>query len=122
MSERLSIVVPSEMNKEIEKLQKILNMDKSTVIRHLLSKSIREFKIETAVNEYKKGKLSLGKAAELADINLWEFIEICRKNQIQLDLTEEEAEMGIEKIKELNLTDYKQKVKDSLNKFKNQEI
>lgn len=122
MSERLSIVVPSDMNKEIEKLQKILNMDKSTVIRHLLSKSIREFKIETAVNEYKKGKLSLGKAAELADINLWEFIEICRKNQIQLELTEEEAEMGIEKIKELDLTEYKQKVKDSLKKFKNQEI
>jgi predicted HTH domain antitoxin len=122
MSERLSIVVPSDMNEEIEKLQKIFNMDKNTVIRHLLSKSIREFKIETAVNEYKKGKLSLGKAAELADINLWEFIEICRKNQIQLDLTEEEAEMGIEKIKELNLNDYKQKVKDSLNKFKNQEI
>jgi len=121
MSKRLSIVVPSEMNKEIEKLQKILNMDKSTVIRHLLSNSIRKFKIETAIDEYKKGKLSLGKAAELADINLWEFIEFCRKNQIQLDLTEGEAELGIEKVKALNLTEYKQRVKESLNKFENHE-
>jgi len=46
MSERLSIVIPSEMINELEKLQKILKMDKSTVIRHLLSKSIRELKIE----------------------------------------------------------------------------
>ncbi|KKM72708.1 hypothetical protein LCGC14_1417800 [marine sediment metagenome] len=74
MSERLSIVIPSEMNVDLEKLQKILKMDKSTVIRHLLSKSIREVKIETFLNEYRKGKLSLGKAAELAGVNLWELL------------------------------------------------
>ena len=88
MSERLSIVIPSEMNVDLEKLQKILKMDKSTVIRHLLSKSIRDVKIETFLNEYRKGKISLGKAGESAGVNLWEFIEQCLKNQIKLDLTE----------------------------------
>ena len=51
MSERLSIVIPSEMNEDIKKLQKILKMDKSTVIRHLLSKSIQEVKIKTFLDE-----------------------------------------------------------------------
>ena len=92
MSERLSIIIPSEMNEDIEKLQNILKMDKSTVIRHLLSKSIHEVKLDTLLNEYRKGKVSIGKAAELSGTNIWEFIEHCRENQIKLDLTEEEAE------------------------------
>jgi predicted HTH domain antitoxin len=114
MSERLSIVIPSEMNEDIEKLQGILKMDKSTVIRHLLSKSIREVKIDALLNEYRKGKVSLGKAAELAGVNLWEFIEHCRKNQIKLDLTEEEAEMGIRKVEEINIQEYKKKIGDTI--------
>ncbi len=119
MSERLSIVVPSEMNDEIEQLQKILNLDKSTVIRHLLSNSIRNFKIDTAVDEYKRGKLSLGNAAELAAINLWEFIEILRKNQVELDLSAEDANLGIEKVKDLNLAEYKERLRKTLENKKN---
>jgi len=87
-------------------------MYKSTVIRHLLSKSIRELKIETTLDEYKKGKLSLRKAAELSGINLWEFIEYCRKNQIELDLTEEEVELGISRVEKLNIQKYKKSVKN----------
>lgn len=114
MSERLSIIIPSKMNDDIEKLQNILKMDKSTVIRHLLSKSIHDVKLETLLNEYRKGKVSLGKAAELSDTNIWEFIEHCRKNQIKLDLTEEEVEAGIKKVKMLNIQEYKKKMENSI--------
>jgi predicted HTH domain antitoxin len=114
MSERLSIIVPSEMNEEIEKLQKILKMDKSTVIRHLLSKSINEVKVSTMLDEYRKGKISLGKAAEFAGVSLWEFIEHCRKNQIKLDLSEEEVELGISKVKKINIQKYKKDTKDKI--------
>ena len=114
MSERLSIVIPSEMNEDLKKLQKILKMDKSTVIRHLLSKSIREVKIQTLIDEYRKGKLSLGKAAELAGVNLWEFIEHCRRNQIKLDLSEEDAEIGIRRVQKIDIQKYKKTIKNSL--------
>lgn len=106
MSERLSIVIPSELNEEIEKIQKILKMDKSTVIRHLLLKSIQEVKIETALEEYKKGKVSFGKASEIAGINLWEFIEICHEHKISLNLTSEEVEENIQRVLKLDLSKY----------------
>ena len=109
MSERVSIVIPSELNDEIEKIQKILRMDKSTVIRHLLLKSIQEIKIETALEEYKKGKISFGKASEIAGVNLWEFIEICRARKVNLNLTEEEAEENIRRVLKLDLTKYLEK-------------
>ncbi len=114
MSERLSIIIPSEMNDDIEKLQEVLKMDKSTVIRHLLSTSIHQVKLDTSLNEYRKGKLSLGKAAELAGINMWEFIEHCRKNQIKLDLTEEDVKEGIIKVKMINIQEYKKQMENSI--------
>ncbi len=113
MSERLSIVIPLELNKEIEKIQKILKMDKSSAIRHLLSKSIQEVKIEIALEEYRKGKVSFGKASEIAGINLWEFIDICHRNKIQLNMSEQEADAGIKKIAELDLEKYKKKLQNS---------
>ncbi|MHA1726772.1 MAG: UPF0175 family protein, partial [Promethearchaeota archaeon] len=79
MSKRISIIIPKKMNEELNNLQNFLKMDKSNLIRYLLNKSIQEVKIETMLNEYRKRKLSLGKAAELAGITLWEFIEYCRK-------------------------------------------
>jgi predicted HTH domain antitoxin len=112
MSERLSLIISSEMNDEIEKLQEILHMDKSSVIRQLLSKSIKELKKEKALEEYQKGKVSFGKAAEIADLNLWEFIDVCRKNNIQLNLSEEDARLGISKVKELDVNDYKKRAED----------
>jgi predicted HTH domain antitoxin len=114
MSERLSIVIPSDLNKEIDKLKEILKMDKSSTIRHLLLKSIREIKIETALNDYKKGKVSFGRASEIAGINLWEFIDLCHTHKIGLDLTEEEVEIGINRILKLDLSKYKQKMKKTL--------
>lgn len=112
MSERVSIVISTELNKEIEELQELLKMDKSTLIRHLLSKSIREIKINTALEEYKKGKVSFGKASEIACINLWEFIDICHHHKIGLDMTEEDADLGIERIKKIDLKKYKQKMRE----------
>ena len=61
--------------------------------------SIREVKIQTLLDEYRKGKMSLGKAAELAGVNLWEFIEHCR-------------------VEKIDIQKYKKTIKDSLEKWK----
>ncbi|MHA1762776.1 MAG: UPF0175 family protein [Promethearchaeota archaeon] len=114
MSKRISIIIPKKMNEELNNLQNFLKMDKSNLIRYLLNKSIQEVKIETMLNEYRKRKLSLGKAAELAGITLWEFIEYCRKNNIQLDLTEEDADIGINRVNKINIQEYKEKIKKKI--------
>ena len=59
------------------------------------------------LDEYRKEKRSLGKAAELAGVNLWEFIEHCRRNQIKLDLTEAEVEIGIRRVEKIGIQKYK---------------
>ncbi len=66
-----------------------------------------EAKRETALNEYNTGKLSIGKAAELASVNLWEFMELCHKNQISLDFSEEEADVQQKFVENFDLKKYK---------------
>lgn len=114
MSERLSIVIPKDLNNEIEELQKILKMDKSTLIRHLLSKSIEEIRIETALNEYRNEKVSFGKASEIAGVNLWRFIDICHQNNIPLSISEEDAQIGIDFVNKFDFDEYKTRMKKNL--------
>lgn len=109
MSERLSIVIPSKLSSEIEEIQNLIKLDKSSIIRHLISRAVREIKIEMAIEEYKKGKVSFGKASEIPGVNLWEFIDICHKNKVPLNLTEEDADLNIQRVKKLNLTKVKKK-------------
>ena len=114
MSERLSIVVPKDLNNEIEDLQKILKMDKSTLIRYLLSKSIEEIRIETALNEYRNEKVSFGKASEIAGVNLWRFIDICRQNNIPLKFSKDDAQIGIDFVEKFDFNEYKKRMEKKL--------
>lgn len=112
MSERLSIVISSELNNELEELQKTIKMDKSTLVRYLLDKSIKEVKIQLALDEFLQNKVSFGKAVEIAGISIWEFIEICHARKITLPLDEFDAQLGISKVRSFNLEKYKAKIKD----------
>jgi predicted HTH domain antitoxin len=110
MSERLSIVISSELNNELESLQKTIKMDKSTLVRYLLDKSIKDVKIQLALDEFSQDKVSFGKAAEIAGISIWEFIEVCHTRKIQIPIDEFDAEFGISKVRALNIKKYKEQI------------
>lgn len=112
MDESETISIPSRMKKEIDNLQKILKMDKNTLIKYLLDRSIEEVKLEQALEEYRKGKISFGKAAELAQVNLWRFLEECKKHQIPLDLDKAEVESEMKKVREFDIKKYKEQLKN----------
>jgi predicted HTH domain antitoxin len=44
--------------------------------------TIPELKVELAVYLYAQGRLSIGKARELADMNLWEFRQVLASRRI----------------------------------------
>ncbi len=60
-----------------------------------------ELKIQIALFLYEKGKLSFGKARELAGLSVWEFMEKLSENKIPLNYDVEEFEKDLETIKEL---------------------
>ncbi len=80
------------MMKEIDEFQKVTNLDKSTLIRQLLKKSIREMKIDYALKAYAEEKISFGKAADIAGLNIWEFIDEAQRHKVELIFTVKDAE------------------------------
>ena len=91
MSERLSVVIPSDLDEQLEELQEILHLDKSSLVRQLLYTSIREIRISHAIETYKQGKISFGKAAGLAGISIWEFIDELERRHVSSNFTIDDA-------------------------------
>ncbi|MBN2152561.1 MAG: UPF0175 family protein [Candidatus Lokiarchaeota archaeon] len=76
-----------------------LHLDQSSYIRHLLYEAIKEDKIKHAIDEYKLGKISFGKASEIAGLSLWEFIDEAHRRNVQLNFSLQDAENEIKRIK-----------------------
>ncbi|WP_456382661.1 UPF0175 family protein [Persephonella sp.] len=60
-----------------------------------------ELRIQLALFLYEKGRLSFGKARELADLSVWEFLERLNENKIPLHYDIKDLEQDLEVIKKL---------------------
>jgi len=58
--------------------------------------------VELAVHLYEQGRLSIGKAHELADLSLWEFRQLLGLRQIAPHLAAEELEQDLETLRQLS--------------------
>ena len=98
MGNKISIVIPDDLKEEIDKLRELNKEDQSSFIRKLLWKSIAQEKLEFALKEYLKDKISLGKASKIAGISIWEMLDELKKRNVTLNYKMAEAELEIEKI------------------------
>lgn len=76
-----------------EDVIKILNIPKDELSS--------ELKTQIALFFYEKGKLSFGKARELAGLSVWEFMEKLKENQIPLKYDVEDFKEDLETVKKL---------------------
>lgn len=60
-----------------------------------------ELKVEMAVHLYKEGRLSLGKARELADMTLWEFRQLLASRGVSPHYDEAELDEDVVTLREL---------------------
>lgn len=60
-----------------------------------------ELKIEMAVSLYASGRLSIGKARELAGMSLWQFRQLLASRQIAPHFDEDDLKTDIETLQKL---------------------
>lgn len=82
MGATITTRVPDDIEKKIENISRIEHLDKSTVVCRLLSKAVQEWLIENALEQYRDGKITIGKAANVVGIPLREMIAIAAKKEI----------------------------------------
>ena len=93
--------LPDDMVKEIERIAQIEKLDRSSVIRRLLNRAIPEWKLEYALKLYQNGEISIGKAAELSSISIWEFMVNLSQLKIPINYNLEDLESDLKLVKDL---------------------
>ncbi|MCD6491453.1 MAG: UPF0175 family protein [Candidatus Njordarchaeia archaeon] len=84
MSSIVTSRIPKELLEKIMLLAKEAKVDRSTIIRKILERGLREELIEYAIRKIQSGELTLWKAAELINISLWDLIDEIRKRKVIL--------------------------------------
>ncbi len=90
MTKTLTTRAPDSLVKEIETLAKEEHLDKSSLIRRLLAEAVQEKRKRKALELYKDGKVSMGKAASIAKLSIWEMMDFIREKGLHIDYGSEE--------------------------------
>ncbi len=83
----ISIRPTSDISRKIERLSLLTALDRSSLIRIALSSGLDEELKKHALSQYREGRISLGKAAEISGISVREMMNLLMKNNIILNLS-----------------------------------
>lgn len=88
--EKTQVIAARFPQSSVEKLEEIAKeeqIDKSTVIARALQQYIKNWNLERALTLYREGKITLWKAARIADMSLWEMMDIIKQRRIPIQYT-----------------------------------
>ncbi len=74
--------LPQSLINDLEKIEQVDQSDRSTTLRKLLSGAIRDWKLDYYAKEYTRGRITMSRAAEEAEVPLWEMLEYARQQKI----------------------------------------
>lgn len=101
MKEKLTTIrMDLETDRELDKMAKLRDTDKSKLIRDLIILGIKGKKIDEALKLYAEGRVSLWKSARLAGISLWKMMEIAAEGKIPTQYGERELKEDLKALEE----------------------
>jgi len=87
MNSVISIRPTPEISRKIDTLSHLTSLERSSLIRIALSSGLDEELKKYALEQYREGHISLGKAAEISEISVREMIDLLKKNNVILNLS-----------------------------------
>jgi len=80
--------LPDTVVRDLEAIEDVEQSDRSTTVRKLLSRAIRDWKLDHYSRLYGDGRLTLARAAREAGVSLWEMMDYVKTKKIaaQYDL------------------------------------
>lgn len=92
--------VNEDLYEKIERIREEEKTDRSTAIKRLLERGVGDWQVETAVRRYREGNVSLGRAAELADVSIWRFLDILDERGVEMNYDESDLEADIAAVRD----------------------
>lgn len=96
-TEHLTGRVPKKQLDQLEMISKEEGIDRSTALRKVLDIGFKEYRRERAVERYRKGKISIGKAAAEAGLSIFEMYDILEREKIPIELDIERMREALRK-------------------------
>lgn len=87
--------VPDDLFEAIEEVQEDERIDRSTAVAQLLERGVKEWRIDTAVQRYRDKEISVGRAADIANLSLWRFLDVLDDRGIEVNYDREDLAADI---------------------------
>jgi len=100
-TELISARFQIEDTKIIEDRARDEKTDKTTALKRIFALGAKQYKINKAVKQYQEGKISIGKAAQMAGITLWEIMDKLKEKNIPNPLGKEEYLEGLKNLEKV---------------------
>lgn len=88
---RVSISIPNDILRDVIELARQKKTSRSIILNESTRLGFREMGVRFALEEYQRGHISVGRAAEISGLGLAEFMEEMRKRGIAPRYEEESS-------------------------------
>jgi predicted HTH domain antitoxin len=78
--------VSREQLEWLDKISKEEKIDRSSALRKIMEIGINEYRKRRAIEDYRRGKISIGKAAENAQLSIAEFYEALEAEGVSIKI------------------------------------
>lgn len=95
MTQTVSVRLSEESLREVDRLAERLKTDRSQALRRFIERGLREARIDDALDRLRAGKVSVGRAAEMAGITLYEMLDLVRRHHIPSGYSPEDLERDL---------------------------
>ena len=82
MAQTVSVRLSEETLAEVDRLADLLKTDRSEALRRFIERGLREAKIEAALNELRRSGVSIGYAANMAGLTLYEMLDVAASHKV----------------------------------------
>ncbi|AGK62248.1 hypothetical protein Asulf_02296 [Archaeoglobus sulfaticallidus PM70-1] len=92
----ISVRATPDLERKIKKLMEFEKSDKSSIVRKAIERGINEELKKFALMLYVERKVSLAKAAEIAEISVRDMLELIKEKGVSLNITVEDLKRDFE--------------------------
>ena len=92
----LSTRLAKEEASKIDELAANLGLDRGAVLKQLIRKGLKEIQIERALDAYRRGTITLSRAAEIAELTLRDILLRLPEESVELNYDVEELRRDLE--------------------------
>lgn len=87
--------LPKQLLRDLQAIEQIEHSDRSSVLRRLLDRAIRDWKLQHQAEQYARGRVSLSRAAREAGVSVREMADHIRARKIamQYDIADLEQDL-----------------------------